>query len=93
MSLARVITVVTAALLAVVASAASASASTAPDTWPGDEDFSSLQWIVTFIGGTVLLFAVIWIIAAAINAKSQHFVPAPPSTELETAPKQDVASH
>lgn len=94
MSLARVITVVTAALLAVVVSATSAVASTAPDTWPGDdENFTALHWIGTFIGGTLVLYAAIWIIAAAVNAKSRHHVVAPPSTDLEKAPGQDIAGH
>lgn len=94
MSLARVITAVTAALLVVVASATSAVASTAPDTWPGDdENFTTLHWIGTFIGGTLVLYVAIWIIAAAINAKSHHHVPAPPSTDVEKAPGHDVNTH
>ena len=87
MSLARVITAVTAALLAVVAAATPAMASTAPDSdsWPVDEAaLSTLEWIGLFIGGTALLFVVIWILAAAVNAKSQHHVPViPPETPAQ----------
>jgi hypothetical protein len=82
MSPARVITAVTAALLAVVAAATPASASTAPETWPVDEAaLSTIEWIGLFIGGTALVYVVIWVLAAAVNAKSKHFVPEiPPAT-------------
>jgi len=78
MSLARVITAVTAALLAVVAVATPASASTAPDTWPKGDGLSTLEVIGIFGGGTVGLFVVIWLLAAAMNAKMQHHVVASP---------------
>ncbi|SKB08501.1 hypothetical protein [Aeromicrobium choanae] len=84
MSPARVITAVTAALLAVVAAATPAVASTAPDSasWPVDENaLSTIEWIGLFIGGTALVYVVIWVLAAAVNAKSTHFVPEiPPAT-------------
>ena len=72
MSPARVITAVTAALLAVVAAATPASASTAPESWPVDEAaLSTIEWIGLFIG----------VLAAAVNAKSTHYVPEiPPAT-------------
>lgn len=79
MSLARVITAVTAALLAVVALATPASASTAPDTWPQGESLSTLEWVGLFVGGTLLLFVVIWGLAAAFNAKLQHHVVSSPA--------------
>lgn len=78
MSLARVITAVTATLLAVVALATPASASTAPDTWPQGEGLSTLEWVGLFVGGTLLLFVVIWGLAAAFNAKAHHHVVVPP---------------
>jgi len=81
MSLARVITAVTATLLAVVAAATPASASTAPDTWPQGEALSTLEWLAIFVGGTLLLVVVITVLAAAVNAKVRHHVvvPGPPS--------------
>jgi len=79
MSLARVTTAVTAALLAVVAAATPASASTAPDTWPQGESLSMLEVLGIFGGGTLLLFVVIWGLAAAFNAKLQHHVVASPA--------------
>ena len=78
MSLARVITAVTAALLAVVAVATPASASTAPDTWPQGEGLSTLEVIGIFGGGTLALFVIIWGLAAAFNAKLRHHVVASP---------------
>ncbi len=84
MSLARVITAVTAALLAVVAAATPAMASTVPDSdsWPVDENaLSTIEWIGVFIGGTAIVYAVIWVLAMAVNAKSKHHVPViPPET-------------
>lgn len=93
MSFARVTTAVTAALFAVVAVASPASATTAPDTWPED-DYTALQWIATFIGGALLLIALIWIIAAAMNAKLRHFEPTIPSAaEIEQVAERDAISH
>lgn len=86
MSLARVITAVTAALLAVVAAATPAMASTVPDSdsWPVDENaLSTIEWIGVFIGGTALVYAVIWILAMAVNAKSRHYVPVIPETATD----------
>lgn len=89
MRIARVITAVTAALLAVVAVALPASADTRPnsDAWPDDpEALSFLEWAGLFIGGTVLVFLVIWAIAAAVNSKSKHYVPTiPPAGQDKNA--------
>lgn len=93
MSLARVITAVTATLLVVVSAATPASASTAPDTWPQGESMSTLEWMGLFIGGTLLLVVVIWGLAAAVNAKVRHHVviPGPPSgTAIEAADYQPL---
>lgn len=93
MSLARVITAVTATLLAVVATATPASASTAPDTWPQGETLSTLEWVGLFVGGTLLLFVVIWGLAAAVNAKVRHHVvvPGPPSgTAIEATERMPL---
>lgn len=94
MSPARVITAVTAALLAVVAAATPASASTAPEAWPVDEEaLSTMEWIGVFIGGTALLFVAIWLIAAAVNAKSQHHVPVIPPETPEKGDHDIEATH
>lgn len=92
MSLARVTTAVTAALLAVVAVATPASASTAPAAWPQNEDsLSMLEVLGLFGGGTLLLFVVIWGLAAAWNAKAHHHVVMPPSAgELEAHRQHDA---
>lgn len=108
MRLARVITAVTAALLAVVAVALPASADTRPDSasWPDDENaLSFIEWTAVFIGGTLLVFVVIWAIAAAVNSKSRHHVPTiPPAGQDRNAveatqrmplpaPAEDSAQH
>ncbi|GAA3543934.1 hypothetical protein AFL01nite_27770 [Aeromicrobium flavum] len=96
MSLARVITTVTAALLAVVAAAMPASAETRPDSadWPEDpQAFSFLEWVGLFIGGTALLFVVIWLIAAAINSKSQHYRPTIPAEGAHQSGHDIEATH
>jgi Na+-transporting methylmalonyl-CoA/oxaloacetate decarboxylase gamma subunit len=89
MRIARVITAVTAALVAVVAVAVPASADTRPnsDAWPDDPNaLSFLEWAGLFIGGTALVFVVIWLIAAAVNSKSKHYVPTiPPAGQDQNA--------
>ncbi|MCD9154617.1 hypothetical protein [Aeromicrobium duanguangcaii] len=93
MSLARVITPVTAALLAVVVTATPASADTAPDTWDQGETLSFLEWVAIFIGGTLALFIVIALIAAAINTKSKHYVPPTPAEEATKSDHDIEATH
>lgn len=92
MNMARVIAVVTTSLAAIVATASGAAASSAPESWPVGESLSTLETLAYFVGIPVLLFAVIWGLAAAVAAKSRNFVPTiPTSTEIEKAPGHDVA--
>jgi HAMP domain-containing protein len=96
MSLARVITAVTAALLAVVAAAMPASADTRPDSesWPDDpQAFSTLEWIGAFIGGTLVVYLLIWLIAAAVNSKSRHYRPTIPAEDARKADHDIEATH
>jgi len=92
MSLARVITVVTATVVAVLTTASSATAATTtPDTWAVGDQWSTLEALGFFIGIPLLLILGIGGVAAAVVAKSRNFVPViPDSTELE---KADAAHH
>ncbi len=88
MSLARILTILSATVMAIAATATSASATTAPDTWETGEGLTTMQTLAYFVGGPILLVAVIWVLAAAVVAKSRNFVPTPPSTEIETVSDQ-----
>ena len=88
MSLARILTVLSVAIVAVGASATSAVASTTPSTWAVGETMSTGQALLYFVGGPILLGAIIWVVAAAVVAKSRNFVPTIPSTEIEPVSNQ-----
>lgn len=83
MILARAFAVLTAALATVLATAAVAIAST-PTNWEKGDPLTTLQVLGTFVGIPLGLVIGISLIAMAINTKSRHHTPTPPSTEVET---------
>lgn len=89
---ARALAAVAALVFTVLATIGTASADTpVSDDWPATEPISTLDTLLLFGGGTVGLFAGIWLLGLLLSRN--NYVPPSPSQELATTSNHPEASH